>query len=129
MKQRAVKIIATVGPASSAPEQLTALITAGVDLFRFNFAHGSREEKAAGIALVHRLAAEAGRPVGTLADISGPKIRFGKLPGDTVTLERDSEVVLVRPRPTLPACPCNLRISRITCRRAIRSTSPTAPAS
>jgi pyruvate kinase len=109
VNHRAVKIIATVGPASADPSQLAALIAAGVDLFRFNFAHGSRDEKAATIALVHRLADDAGRPVGTLADISGPKIRLGKLPDDTFMLERDAEVVLHSPEADAPGLPVQLR--------------------
>ena len=82
--RRAVKIIATVGPAIASEERLREMIQTGVDLFRFNFAHGTREEHAQRIQLVKQLAERAGRLVGTLADISGPKIRLGKIPGDAV---------------------------------------------
>ncbi len=98
MSRRAVKIIATAGPASVAPERLSELIAAGVDLFRFNFAHGTREEHAERIALVKKLAAEARRPVGVLADISGPKIRLGRIPGDTAELRAGEVVVLCTPQ-------------------------------
>jgi pyruvate kinase len=108
LKHRAVKIIATLGPASSSATSIAELIQAGVDLFRFNFAHGSREEKSAGIALVHRLATEAGRPVGTLADISGPKIRLGKLPGDSMMLEKGAEVILCSPESGANGLPVQL---------------------
>lgn len=95
--RRAVKIIATVGPAILTEERLLELIHAGVDMFRFNFAHGTREEHAQRIQLVKRLAAQAGRPVGTLADISGPKIRLGKIEGDSFDLKEGETVTLVSP--------------------------------
>ncbi|HEY3295096.1 MAG TPA: pyruvate kinase [bacterium] len=92
MSPRAVKIIATVGPASVSDESLSALIAAGVNLFRFNFAHGTREAHAARMRKVKELAQHAGRPVGILADISGPKIRLGKLPGDAAVLVEGEHV-------------------------------------
>ena len=84
--ERASKIIATIGPASLEEKCLAELIAAGVDLFRFNFAHGTRAEHAERMRKVKALAEAAGRPVGILADISGPKIRLGNIPGDSATL-------------------------------------------
>lgn len=95
MKHRNVKIIATVGPACSKPEQLKTLVEAGVNVFRFNFAHSTREDHAASIAEVKRLAGELGIQVGTLADLSGPKIRLGEISGDTAMLTA-GEVVTLR---------------------------------
>ena len=97
MYPRAVKIIATVGPASVADETLSALITAGVDLFRFNFAHGTREEHAVRMHKVKELSERAGRPVGILADISGPKIRLGTIPGDAAVLVEGTRIALCGP--------------------------------
>jgi pyruvate kinase len=74
------KIVATVGPASRSPEQLRQLLSAGVDIVRLNFAHGSHADKAEVVAHVRRIAAELGRNVALLADLSGPKIRLGELP-------------------------------------------------
>lgn len=78
------KIVATVGPASDSPEMLRELICAGVDLFRFNFAHGAYEWLEGVAALIRRISAEMRRPIGILGDLSGPKIRLGELPGGLV---------------------------------------------
>lgn len=77
---RHTKIIATLGPSSSEPAQLAALIEAGVDIFRLNFSHGTHDEHAARIRDVRAASAQAGRPVAILQDLSGPKIRTGRLP-------------------------------------------------
>lgn len=108
MLRRAVKIIATVGPACSDPAKLAELIGAGVDLFRFNFAHGTREEHAARIKLVHELGVKQGRAVGTLADISGPKIRLGKIPGDSAMLNPGEIVSLCSPEASGEGLPVQL---------------------
>ncbi|MBM3782383.1 MAG: pyruvate kinase [Acidobacteria bacterium] len=77
---RYTKIIATLGPSSSEPAQLAALIDAGVDIFRLNFSHGTHEEHATRIGLVRAAASHARRSVAILQDLSGPKIRTGRLP-------------------------------------------------
>jgi len=94
MFHRSVKIIATIGPATVDPEKLKSLIHAGANVFRFNFAHGAREEQAKLIRTVHSLSNELNIPVGTLADISGPKIRLGKLENEPVNLEAGEKVKL-----------------------------------
>ncbi|HET9271873.1 MAG TPA: pyruvate kinase [Vicinamibacterales bacterium] len=76
---RKTKIIATVGPATSAEAPLRDLIAAGVDVFRLNFSHGSHEAHGEVVARIRALAAEAGRSVALLQDLSGPKIRTGLL--------------------------------------------------
>jgi len=77
---RHTKIIATLGPSSSEPAQVAALIEAGVDIFRLNFSHGTHDEHAARIRAVRQAANAAGRQVAILQDLSGPKIRTGRLP-------------------------------------------------
>lgn len=76
---RHTKIIATLGPASRSPEVLDALIAAGVEVFRLNFSHGTQSEHAALFHLVREAAARADRHVAVLQDLSGPKIRTGRL--------------------------------------------------
>ncbi len=76
-----VKIVATLGPASSARGTLRELLRAGVAVVRLNLSHGSHEEHRAQIALVRELEAEQGRPVAILLDLQGPKIRTGALAG------------------------------------------------
>jgi pyruvate kinase len=78
---RRTKIVATIGPASSSVATIRDLIAAGVDVFRLNFSHGTRETHAQAIALIRRCAAEAAHTVGILQDLSGPKIRTGRLDG------------------------------------------------
>ena len=80
---RHTKIIATIGPASRSPTVIAALIDAGVDVFRLNFSHGSHEEHGAVLGTIRRLARERERQVAILQDLSGPKIRTGKLEGGT----------------------------------------------
>ena len=78
---RRTKIVATLGPASSTPAVIDALIAAGVDVFRLNFSHGSHDIHAATFRAVRAAAARAGRDVAILQDLSGPKIRTGRLAG------------------------------------------------
>ena len=71
---RGTKIVATLGPASDG--QIEQLVDAGVDVFRLNFSHGSREEHSARIEEIRAAAKEKGRYVAILGDLQGPKIRI-----------------------------------------------------
>ena len=73
------KIVATLGPASSSPEKLRELLLAGMDVARVNMSHGEYERHAETIRLARAMAAELNRPLAILLDLSGPKIRTGKL--------------------------------------------------
>jgi pyruvate kinase len=92
---RHTKIVATVGPSSASREILAALVGAGVDVFRLNFSHGSHASHAAAFALIREVAASAGRRVGIMQDLSGPKIRTGPLAGpDPIELKTGQRLVL-----------------------------------
>jgi pyruvate kinase len=92
---RRTKIIATVGPATSTEGPLRDLIAAGVDVFRLNFSHGSHEAHGEVVARIRALAAEAGRSVALLQDLSGPKIRTGLLRDHTpITLAKGDELAI-----------------------------------
>lgn len=78
---RHTKIIATVGPATNDPSSLDALIAAGVDIIRLNFSHGTQADHARRFHEVREAAKRAGRHVAILQDLSGPKIRTGRLAG------------------------------------------------
>jgi len=80
---RQTRIIATLGPSSATPAGVPALIAAGVDIFRLNFSHGTHEQHLASLRLVREAAAAASRHVAILQDLSGPKIRTGRLAGGT----------------------------------------------
>jgi pyruvate kinase len=80
---RHTKIIATLGPATASPETIAELVRAGVDVFRLNFSHGGYESHAASMDHIRSAAGAAGRQVAILQDLSGPKIRIGRLAGGT----------------------------------------------
>jgi pyruvate kinase len=76
---RRAKIVATIGPASESIEQLRALMLAGMNVARVNMSHGEREHHGEVIGRIRQVAAELNRPVAIMLDLSGPKIRTGKL--------------------------------------------------
>ncbi|MBZ0325404.1 MAG: pyruvate kinase [Alphaproteobacteria bacterium] len=84
---RYAKIVATLGPSSSDETRIRALFEAGADVFRLNFSHGEEREHLARIQAIRRLEAEAGRPIGVLLDLQGPKIRLGRFAGGAAALE------------------------------------------
>src|SRR4051812_35228077 len=92
------KIVATIGPASRDPAVLRQLIESGVDVFRLNFSHGTHEEHSAVLADIRALSREAGRHVGVLQDLCGPKMRLGPIPGDLVECPLGEEFTLVTER-------------------------------
>jgi len=68
-----------LGPATASPEQVAALIAAGLDVARINASHGTPEQQASLIAAARAAGAAAGRPVAVLLDLQGPRIRVGEL--------------------------------------------------
>jgi len=90
------KIVATVGPASSAEDQLVTLIEAGVDVFRLNMAHGTPDQQEVRLAAIRRASQRCGRLVAVLADLAGPKMRLGELPGGALVCNPDMVVRFVR---------------------------------
>jgi pyruvate kinase len=91
---RRTKIVATLGPASSDPKILARMIDAGLDVVRVNFSHGSATEHRRKVELVRALARKAGRAVGVLVDLQGPKIRIGRFRDGRVTLVAGAKFVL-----------------------------------
>jgi len=88
------KIVATLGPASDAPDVLDQLIRAGVDVVRLNLSHGSVDEHLERLGRVRAAADRTGHVVGILADLPGPKVRAGQLPADGVWLAEGALVEL-----------------------------------
>ena len=91
---RRTKIVATIGPASSDKKTLARMIEAGLDVVRMNFSHGTVKEHSERVELVRKLARRAGRSVGVLVDLQGPKIRIGRFARDRITLAAGSKFVL-----------------------------------
>lgn len=76
--RRRTKIVATLGPATSSPERIEALIQAGLDVARLNFSHGSAEDHRERVRLVRDIAARLDRHVAIMGDLQGPKIRIAR---------------------------------------------------
>ena len=83
---RRTKIVATIGPASESDDMIAKLITAGVNVFRLNFSHGTAEQHALVARRIRKQATIAGNYVGILADLQGPKIRIRSFRNDAVEL-------------------------------------------
>ncbi len=94
MRKRSAKILATVGPASSAPETLNLLHIAGVDAFRLNFSHGSHEDHARSIKYIRDIETKSGNSIAIVADMQGPKIRVGTFTNGKMTLQYGQEIRL-----------------------------------
>ena len=97
LKQRRTKIIATLGPASWSPKKLNQLITAGVDVFRLNFSHGTHDGHREAMRRIRVAARQTDRYIGVMADLCGPKIRVGSFEGGGIDLT-EGETVIVTSR-------------------------------
>lgn len=91
---RRTKIVATLGPATDGAAELDAVIEAGVDVVRLNLSHGPVEEHLERLEMVRAAEERAGRPVGVLADLPGPKIRAGRFPDGGVVFNTGEYVQL-----------------------------------
>jgi pyruvate kinase len=91
---RATKIVATLGPASSTQDVLTRMLAAGVDVVRLNFSHGTAADHQQRAHLVRGAATALGREVAIMADLQGPKIRVGKIADGKVALKTGQNFVL-----------------------------------
>lgn len=85
-RSRKVRILATLGPASSSEEMIRKLFLAGADAFRLNMSHGTHERHAANIEIIRGLERDFGRPTTILADLQGPKLRVGTFAAGPVML-------------------------------------------
>jgi pyruvate kinase len=97
---RATKIVATLGPASRAPELLDRLLRAGVDVVRLNFSHGSAQDHVESAQLVREAGERVGKTVALMADLQGPKVRVGRFAEGKVMLEAGASFVLDAARST-----------------------------
>ena len=95
-RERKVKVLATLGPASSDAKTIEALLRAGADAFRINMSHGERAEKAALVDIIRGLERSLGRPTTILFDLQGPKLRVGEFEGGSAMLEAGQTFVLDR---------------------------------
>ena len=98
-RNRKVRVLATLGPASSTPEMIRKLMLAGADAFRINMSHGAHADKVPLVTAIRALENELGRVTTILFDLQGPKLRVGRFgegrvmlePGATFVLDRSTE--------------------------------------
>lgn len=91
---RRAKIVCTIGPASSKPEVLRAMIEAGMDVARLNFSHGAHSDHRANYDMIRGLSQELGKPIAILQDLQGPKIRVGKFAEGQIPLEPGAQLII-----------------------------------
>jgi pyruvate kinase len=91
---RRTKIVTTLGPATDEPKILLELMRAGADVVRVNFSHGRPEDHARRIQIVREAAEAAGKYVGVLGDLAGPKIRIERFVEGRVFLKEGDPFTL-----------------------------------
>lgn len=92
---RRAKIVCTLGPATDSPEQVQALVDAGMNVARINRSHGRAEDQEEVIARVRAASEASGRAVAILVDLQGPKIRLGRFVNDQkVLLHKGDEFII-----------------------------------
>lgn len=89
------KIVCTIGPASNTKTTLKKMMSAGMNVARLNFSHGTYKDHAKLIRTIRAAAKEHGKPIALLQDLQGPRIRTGDLPADGVKIASGESVVLL----------------------------------
>ena len=93
-RQRKVRVLATLGPASASPEMIARLFRAGADAFRINMSHGAHEDKVPVVRAIRAMEKDLGRATTILFDLQGPKLRVGKFAEGAVQLVSGQKFVL-----------------------------------
>jgi pyruvate kinase len=91
---RKARIVCTLGPATSTPQAVAALVEAGMDVARLNFSHGTHQDHLRRLNLVRSAAERAGRAVAVLQDLQGPKIRVGHIRGGKMQLKEGQPITI-----------------------------------
>jgi len=86
MRFKRTKIVATIGPASSSPKMLTALIQAGMNVARLNSSHDTHEVHGHKIEAIRAVSKKLREPIAILQDLAGPKVRIGDFAEGSITL-------------------------------------------
>ena len=126
---RRTKIVATIGPSSSSPEQLDALVGAGMDAARLNLSHGTHADHEERASLVREAQKRAGRPLALNGDLQGPKIRTGRVEGTFQRLVRGRVVTLVGGGASAPTrasgatSPASAAVARVPYAASMRGSS------
>lgn len=96
MIERRTKIIANIGPASCSPEIIEGMLKEGVDIFRFNFSHGTHEQYIEWTKIIKDAIAKVGRHADIFQDLCGPRMRVGKQPEEGRMIEEGKQYTFVR---------------------------------
>src|SRR2546425_12660549 len=108
MSFRHSKIVCTIGPASRTPRMIDRLLSAGMDVARLNFSHGTHEEHARNSSMLRAAAIEHEKPIAILADLQGPELRTGPLAGgEPVVLRTGQDSVNPTPQIASDSSTCN----------------------
>jgi len=91
---RKVKIVCTIGPATTPLKVINKMVRAGMDVARLNFSHGSHEQHKEAVERIRRVSSKYGLPVALLQDLKGLKIRVGRLKGGSVVLRKNQTLIL-----------------------------------
>ncbi len=91
---RRTKIVCTIGPVTSTPERIRAMILAGMDVARLNFSHGDHDSHRQTLHIIRETSKEVGKEIGILQDLAGPKIRLGNLPVEERVLQTGERIAL-----------------------------------
>lgn len=93
-RNRRVKILATLGPASNTSEKITELFVAGADVFRINMSHTNHKELNRLVEIIRDVEKQQDRPIGILCDLQGPKHRLGEFADDKIEVKAGDKIVL-----------------------------------
>ena len=113
-RNRRVKIVATLGPASNNEETMRCLFKAGADVFRVNMSHATPDALRDAHTIIRKLEIEFSRPIGLLIDLQGPKLRIGKFESGAIRVTGGDILSFVRreliggPRSRAPPASGNL---------------------
>lgn len=100
IRKRSTKIIGTLGPASASPHMIEQLFLQGVDVFRLNFSHGTKEDHEKRIHIIRELSKKYDYPIAILQDLQGPKLRIGTFEKGAITLSAgDNFIFDMSPKP------------------------------
>ena len=91
---RRIKILATLGPASSDSAMIRRLFEAGADIFRINMSHTPHDKMRELVATIRNVESSYGRPIGILVDLQGPKLRLGTFADGAVMLTPEATFTL-----------------------------------
>jgi pyruvate kinase len=91
---RRIKILATLGPASSDSAMIRRLFEAGADVFRINMSHTSHDKMRELVKTIRNVESSYGRPIGILVDLQGPKLRLGGFAEGSIQLKNGESFVL-----------------------------------